>query len=248
MGVTESGVERWRDLDVDGRGRRVLRPIPLERDPRRRPSAGRHSSTCRIPTSRRATPIVRDATASAGELPWTNSRAASCSRICGCASPPIVPNTAASSPSRVAIAGHSVWGGRRPGRSSAGWPSCRLNPSPRSCRLMPVVGSTSHEPNPAALDWMRLTAVPPASAVHRYVVSPDAAATGLLPACSTSTSPARSSIAASSVAPSAQSWSTSGRSKPAVAAASTSTCAQPASVQSSGTPTRSASRAAPSRR
>ena len=48
-------------------------------------------------------------------LPPAKRRAASCSRICGWASPPIVPNTAASSPSRVAIAGHSVCGGRRPG-------------------------------------------------------------------------------------------------------------------------------------
>ena len=108
--------------------------------------------------------------------------AATCSRICGWASPPIVPNTAASSPSRVAIAGHSVCGGRAPGRYSAGWPGARLNPSPRLCRLMPVVGSTSHDPKPAALDWIRLTASPEASAVHRYVVSPAAAANGRRPA------------------------------------------------------------------
>ena len=55
---------------------------------------------------------------------------------------------------------------------------------------MPVVGSTSHDPKPDALDWIRLTAIPPASAVHRYVVSPAAAATGRLPARSTSTRPA----------------------------------------------------------
>ena len=53
-------------------------------------------------------------TAVAGLCPWWNSRAASCRRICGWASPPIVPNTAARSPPRVASAGESVCGGRRP--------------------------------------------------------------------------------------------------------------------------------------
>ena len=175
-----------------------------------------------------------------------NRRAATCSRICGWASPPIVPNTAASAPSRVAIAGHSVCGGRRPGASSAGWPGCRQKPRPRLCRLIPVVGSTSHEPKPDALDWIRLTARPAASAVHRYVVSPAAAATGRRPARSTSTARPRSSMAASRAAPSAASWSTSGRSKPAVAAASTSRWAHAASSGSSGSPTRRRARAAPS--
>ena len=106
-------------------------------------------------------------TASAGLASWRNRRAASWSRICGWASPPIVPKTAASSSALVAMAGQSVCGGRRRGPYSAGWPAWRLNPRPRLCRLMPVVGSTSHEPNPAALDWIRLTAIPESSAVHR---------------------------------------------------------------------------------
>ena len=37
---------------------------------------------------------------------------------------------------------------------------------------MPVFGSTSHEPNPAAFDWISDTPIPWVSAVHRYVVSP----------------------------------------------------------------------------
>ena len=46
------------------------------------------------------------------------------------------------------------------------------------CRLIPVVGSTIHDPKPDAFDWIRLTARPDRSAVHRYVVSPAFAATG----------------------------------------------------------------------
>ena len=148
-------------------------------DDRRRTAAGPRVE----PAARAAQrPSAATPTASAGDAPWANRRAATCSRICGWASPPIVPNTAASTPSRVAIAGHRVCGGRAPGRYSAGWPGTRLKPRPRLCRLMPVVGSTSHEPKPAALDWIRLTASPEASAVHRYVVSPAAAATGRRPA------------------------------------------------------------------
>ena len=66
---------------------------------------------------------------------------------------------------------------RRPpaGRAARpGGPARRLKPRPRLWRLIPVVGSTSHDPKPEALDWIRLTAIPAASAVHRYVVSPGA--------------------------------------------------------------------------
>ncbi len=57
------------------------------------------------------------------------TRRASCSMICGWASPPIVPMTAASEPSsRVAAIGSSVWGGRRPGANSAGWPGSQVEP------------------------------------------------------------------------------------------------------------------------
>ena len=83
--------------------------------------------------------------------------------------------------------------------------------------------------------------MPRASAVQRYVVSPGAAATGRRPARSTSTSPARASMAATRAAPSAASWSTSGRSKPAVAAASTRRWAHAASAGSGGRPIASAS-------
>ena len=58
-----------------------------------------------------------------GLWPCRNRRAASWSRICGWASPPIVPNTATSSLPRDASAGDSVCGGRRPGPNSAGWPA-----------------------------------------------------------------------------------------------------------------------------
>ncbi len=58
--------------------------------------------------------IARD-----GDSPSPNVRARICKRICGCESPPIVPSTAASRPSRsVTIAGVSVCGGCRPGAYS----------------------------------------------------------------------------------------------------------------------------------
>ena len=78
----------------------------------------------------------------------------------GWASPPVGRARRRAAPSRVASAGTSVCGGRRPGVSSAGCPGAREKPSPRLCRLMPVVGSTSHEPKPEAFDWIRLTAQP----------------------------------------------------------------------------------------
>ncbi len=55
---------------------------------------------------------------------------------------------------RVTRAGTSVCGGRLPGASSAGCPGVRLKPVPRFWSPMPVRGSNSRVPNPAAFDWM----------------------------------------------------------------------------------------------
>ena len=150
------------------------RPTTAVRDPPLRPSAGRRWSTCRSPCDRRAAPSAARRQHRPG---CRRGRTAAPRPAGGSAAGHRRPSSRTRRPARrrrVAIAGHRVCGGRRPGRSSAGWPSRRLNPRPRSWRLMPVVGSTSHDPKPDALDWIRLTAVPPASAVHRYVVSPGA--------------------------------------------------------------------------
>ena len=64
-------------------------------------------------------------------------------------------------------AGDNVCGGRRPGPNSAGWPASRLKPIPRLWRLIPVFGSASHDPSPAAFDWISETPMPSPSTVHR---------------------------------------------------------------------------------
>ena len=80
----------------------------------------------------------------------------------------MVPTVAVSAPcSVVTRSGQRVWGGRRPGPYSAGWPSSRLKPRPRLWRLMPEPGSTSQLPKPAALDWMSETAIRSSSTAHR---------------------------------------------------------------------------------
>ena len=61
---------------------------------------------------------------------------------------------------RSPVAGVRVWGGRRPGAYSAGWPSSTEKPSPRLCRLMPVDGSKRWLPKPEAFDWMSETPDP----------------------------------------------------------------------------------------
>ena len=220
------GVERRGDVDTVAAGRQPLGPRRRS-DPRRRPSAGRRWSTCRSPCDRRSAQRG-EATASAG---CRRGRTAAPRPAGGSAAEHRRPSCRTRQPARrrgwpspaQRVRGTPAWVAASAGRV------LRLNPRLRSCRLMPVVGSTSHDPKPDAFDWIRLTAVPPAPAVHRYVVSPGVAATGRSPACSRSTRPARSSIAASRAAPSAQSWSTSGRSNDAVDAASTRTCAQRAS-------------------
>ena len=61
-------------------------------------------------------------------------------------------------------------GGR--GRARPGGRRSSEKPRPRLCRLICVFGSTSHEPNPEAFDWISDTPMRSASTVHRYVVSP----------------------------------------------------------------------------
>ncbi len=56
---------------------------------------------------------------------------------------------------------------------------------------MCVLGSTTHEPNPDALDWMSDTPMPSRSVVHRYVVSPSVPLTASADARSVSTLDAR---------------------------------------------------------
>ena len=97
-----------------------------------------------------------------------SSRARSWRTTWGCESPPIVPSTARSSPpGPVTSAGERVCGGRRPGPYSAGWPGRRENPMPRLWSSTPVPGTATWLPKPDAFDWIRLTALPSPSAVHR---------------------------------------------------------------------------------
>ena len=53
------------------------------------------------------------------------------------------------SPPCVQMVGDRVCSGRRPGMSSLGWPSVRLNPPPRLCRNTPVPSAEMPAPMPA---------------------------------------------------------------------------------------------------
>ena len=148
VGVAGGAVERSGRGDVVTTRRADPRASRATRRPRRPPSAAPPTSTCR--TRSRGPRSAHRGAATAVASGWSawNRRATSWARICGWASPPIVPSTAATAPSRRTRAGHSVCGGRRPGANSAGWPSASENPRPRFCRLIDVVGSTRHEPKP----------------------------------------------------------------------------------------------------
>ena len=93
--------------------------------------------------------------------------------IWGSASPPMAPTRWVSPPGAVVTSmGERVWGGRRPGPTSAGWPSMSEKPTPRLWRKTPVVGSTRWEPKSRALDCVSEIPRPSASMAHRCVVSP----------------------------------------------------------------------------
>ena len=80
----------------------------------------------------------------AGDRRATRRPARSWSTTCGWVSPPMVPRTARSDPSRCwTRAGASVCGGRRPGRYSAGWPAVTENPWARLWRKMPTSGTAT---------------------------------------------------------------------------------------------------------
>ena len=112
-----------------------------------------------------------------GVWPWWNSRAASCSRICGWASPPIVPNTARSQPSAVvASAGHRVCGGRRPGAELGRVAGARGEAEAAVVQV--DAGGRLDQPRAEARRRSTGSATRPCrspSTVHRYVVSPSAA-------------------------------------------------------------------------
>ncbi|MNV95743.1 hypothetical protein D3C71_1906730 [compost metagenome] len=63
-----------------------------------------------------------------------------------------------------------VWNGRLPGPTRLarlGPSGSALKPKPRFCRLMPKLGSTTPEPKPAKLLWMKLTIMPLSSTAVR---------------------------------------------------------------------------------
>ena len=181
------------DLDVVAPLAQAVGPVRRRPRPRRRRRWRRRRPRCRSPTAagwrsaHRGAPIAVPA-----DWRWRSNRASSCRRICGCVSPPMVPMTARRPPSgRVTTAGARVWGGRRPGPYSAGWPGSSEKPMPRLCSPMPVAGSKSSEPNPDALDWISDTPMRSRSTAHRYIVSPAPRALAGAPARAGSTSARR---------------------------------------------------------
>ena len=238
VGVPEAGVERRGDVDgvaaVGETGAPRRGRVALDDDGRRaaaRPRVEPGARTAQRPARRRDGVGRRRCRGRTGG-PRAAAGSAAGRRRPSSRTPPPARRRGSPSPGTACAAAGA------PGRYSAGGPAARLKPRPRLCRLMPVVGSTSQDPKPEALDWIRLTASPVASAVHRYVVSPAAAANGRRPA--------RSEVDAGRPGPRSRragrrrrraSWSTSGRSNPAVAAASTSRWAHCGSSGSAGTPT-----------
>ena len=168
VAVTEARVERRGHRHVVAALQQPGAPRPgcVTLEQQRRVDGRR--STCRTRSPDRATRIAgrsplrrrwRPGSRTSG--PRAAARSGAGRRPPSCRTRP--PTRRCGSPSPGTTCGAGV----DPARARPGWPSIRLNPRPRLCRLMPVVGSTSHEPNPEALDWMRLTAKPSASAVQR---------------------------------------------------------------------------------
>ena len=243
VGVPEPGVERRRggdDMAARARARRATSAGAWPSiDDRRRAAAGpRVEPGPRAPQR----PAGRRRRRRPRRLPAPNRRAASWSRICGWASPPIVPNTAASAPSRVRHR-RAQRVRRPPPRPELGrMPGLQAEAEAAVVQVDP--GRRLDEPRPEArgvgLDQADGEAGGVGGAQVRRVagVRGHRAAAGPLEVEQVGPRPW---IASSSAAPSASSWSTSGRSKPAVAAASTRRWAHAASSGSSGSPTASAS-------
>ena len=70
--------------------------------------------------------------------------------------------------------GEACAGGRRPGANARRVPSASVKPMPRSCRKMPVAGSTMWAPHPEAFDWMSVTPMRSRSTAQTTVVPPAA--------------------------------------------------------------------------
>ena len=60
-----------------------------------------------------------------------------------------------------------VWNGRLPGATRFGLAATRLKPWPRFCIDTPQPGTTTPEPKPMKLLWMKLTIMPRSSAAVR---------------------------------------------------------------------------------
>ena len=112
--------------------------------------------------------------------PPSTSADTSATWIWGWMSPPIDPATTHGrrSPSRNSIPGRSVWAGRLPGSRTLGLAGSSENDAPRFWKWTPVSGSSTPLPNPAAFDWMRLTALPSASTTPSQIVPPTSIRTG----------------------------------------------------------------------
>ena len=164
------------DVDTCMPGRQPLGPRQPERDPRRRPSAGRRWSTCRSPCDRRAVPNAARRQHLRG---CRRGRTATPRPAGGSAVAHRRPSCRTRQPAR-----RRAW--PSPGTACAGTPPgsqlgqvalAQVEPETAVCRLMPVIGSTSHDPKPrrVRLDQADSRAAR-VEAVHRYVVSPGVAA------------------------------------------------------------------------
>ena len=71
-----------------------------------------------------------------------------------------------------------VCSGRLPPPTWLGWPGCSVKPAARLCRLIPVPGTTTPEPQPTKLDWISDTIRPSASAAATYTVPPHGGTAG----------------------------------------------------------------------
>jgi hypothetical protein len=92
------------------------------------------------------------ATVAAADRPRSKDRTRDIALICGCAEPPMVPETAARRPRRCAITGIRVCAGSLPGASSLGCPRSSVDPLPRPCPMMPSRAPDPSEAGAEALD------------------------------------------------------------------------------------------------
>ena len=116
--------------------------------------------------------------ASCGSAPSSIRCARSCTWICACESPPMVPNTTRARRRASPWPASECASGASRARARSRVVGSSVNDEPRLLRLIPHSGTCTPEPNDKKFDWMRLTSKPSASAAQRYAVPPTCAAPG----------------------------------------------------------------------